>query len=427
MQILETFQQFSERKFKLFEQQSTGGFIVCFGCTDSNNVMPTVAAKLGIEADFEFSGKISGAEGFDNIAQEKSFAKVLKKGKAVTKGKDFLEIKSDGKTYTLNEKGLIQVPFTQGVGPVFEVRGSGNGLLVFMRAIQWFKVACGEGFDEKSPFDGTLLMQIGLPVNPDARKGSFIAINAKYTEPNSQRTGSNQYMEINDVFIQRYKKQSAKKGGAKKVKEGIDFIKIQEQEEKKATDQLIISGDSIADAIKGAQFIALNQKWKSKFSAYHGFNKMMNQEKENPEELTFTDDLEKASYYLAVGIQAIIEELKYKYPLNNMKIYNVDIMPQCSNILKAQGKDIKKFDASSIKQELTEIFKIFQPLQFPEFPEFKSKIPVYWSVLTNSIINRTLASMPKTYTDAMTPYIEGQGSATSGASSGRKNYGSGEF
>ena len=73
MQILETFQQFTERKFKLFEQQSTGGFIVCFGCTDLNNVLGPVASKLGIEADFEFSGTISGAEGLDVIAEKKSF------------------------------------------------------------------------------------------------------------------------------------------------------------------------------------------------------------------------------------------------------------------------------------------------------------------------------------------------------------------
>jgi hypothetical protein len=421
MQILETFQQFLERNSKLFEQSSEQGFIVSFGCTDVNNVLGAVAQKLGIEADFEFTGSISGAEGFDNIAQERSFAKVLKKGKAVPKGKDFLEIKANGKTYTLNEKGSIQVPFSQGVGPVFEVRGSGNGLLSLMRAIQYFRVACEGGFDNSSPFDGTLFIQIGLPVG--TRKGKYIAVNAKYTASNSQRTGSDQYLKMLNRYLETFKPK-----GSKKVKEGMDLIKIQEQKEETAVDQILVCADSIADAIKGAHFIMLKKQWKSKFSAYQGYNKMNAREKELQDiELTFKDDTEKATYYLAVAIQTIMDNLKYYYPLNNGKLFNVDLMPQCANILKAQGNNIAKFDAGSIKQQVTEIFKIFQPLEFPGFPEFKPKIPNYWSILTNAVVNRTLASMPKTYQDAMAEYTEAAGKATGGASSGGQDYGSGEF
>jgi len=421
MQILETFQQFLGRNSKLFEQSSEQGFIVSFGCTDVNNVLGAVAQKLGIEADFEFTGSISGAEGFDYIAQERSFAKVLKKGKAVPKGKDFLEIKSNGKTYTLNEKGSIQVPFSQGVGPVFEIRGSGNGLLAFMRAIQYFKVACEGGFDNSSPFDGTLFIQIGLPVG--TRKGKYIAVNAKYTGSNSQRTGSIQYVKMLDRYLESYKPK-----GPKKVKEGMDLIKIQEQKQENAVEQILVCADSIADAIKGAHFIMLKKQWKSKFSAYQGYNRMIAKEKEMQDvELSFKDDFEKATYYLAVALQTIIDNLKYRYPLNGMKITNVDLMPQCASILKPQGNDISKFDAGSIKQQLTAIFKIFQPLEFPGFPEFKPKIPNYWSILTNAVVNRTIASMPQAYKDAMQPYTEGEGKATGGASSGGQDYGSGEF
>ena len=421
MQILETFQQFSERKFKLFEQQSTGGFIVCFGCTDLNNVLGPVASKLGIEADFEFGGTISGAEGLDVIATKKSFADTLKKGKAVAKGKDFLEIKADGKTYTLDEKGSIQVPFTFGLKTTMNVRGSGNGLLALMRAIQFFKLATQNGFDGDSEFDGTLFIQIGLPVSDSARKGKYISVNAKYTETNRQRTGSDQYL----LMMNRYGA-TRPKSEPKKVKEGIDVVKIQEVKQETPVNQILVTGDSIADAIKGAHFMNMKKPWKSKFGAYFGFNKMQDQEKKDGD-WQFKDDFERATYYLAIALQTIINDLKYYYPLNNNKLFNVDLMPQCENILKAQGNDLSKFDVGSIKQQLTEIFKIFQPIEFPGFPEFKPKIPNYWSILTNAVVNRVLLNMPNTYKDAMTPNTESAGSATGGASSGGQNYGSGEF
>jgi len=412
MQILETFQQFSERKFKLFEQQSTGGFIVCFGCTDTNNVLGAVAAKLGIEADFEFGGTINGAEGLDVIAEKKSFEGSLKKGKAVSKGKDFLEIKSDGKTYTIDEKGSIQVPFTFALKTTMNVRGSGNGLLAFMRAIQYFKIARQNGFDADSEFDGTLFIQIGLPVGE--RKGKYIAVNAKYTDANSTRVGSVQYIKMFDRYG----------AASKKVKEGIDIIKIQEVKQETPVDQILVCGDSIADAIKAAHFMNMKKPWKSNFSAFSGFTKIKAKEGSYFE---FKNDFERASYYLAIAIQVCLDDLKWYYPLNNQMLFNTDVMPQCSNILKAQGNDLTKFDAASIKQQLTEIFKIFQPKEFNGFPEFKSKIPNYWSILTNAVISRVLLNMPNTYKDAMTPYTEGQGQASGGASSGSQDYGSGEF
>jgi hypothetical protein len=108
-------------------------------------------------------------------------------------------------------------------------------------------------------------------------------------------------------------------------------------------------------------------------------------------------------------------------------LFNTDVMPQCANILKAQGNDLTKFDAASIKQQLTEIFKIFQPKEFNGFPEFKSKIPNYWSILTNAVVSRVLLNMPNTYKDATTAYTEGPAQASGGASSGSQDYGSGEF
>lgn len=420
MHILETFNQFLDRKMSLLEQQSNEGFIVCFGCTDTNNVLPgTVASKLGIEADFEFTGTITGAEGMDFIATKRSFSDTLKKGKAVAKGKDFLEIKSGGKTYTVNEKGSIQVPFALGLKTTMEVRGSGNGLLSLMRAIQHFRIACEGGFDNQSEFDGTLFVQIGLPIGE--RKGKYLAINAKYTEANNQRTSSKSYLDM----FNRYG-ESARKLNTKKVKEGIEPIKIQEQKQENAVNEILVCADSIADAIKAAHFMNLKKQWKSQFSAYYGFKRIQDQEKKDGD-WEFKGDFERTTYYLAIALQTIMGDLKYYYPLNNGKLFNVDLMPQCSNILKAQGNDISKFDAGSIKQQLTEIFKIFQPVEFPGFPEFKPKIPNYWSILTNAIINRVLLSMPKTYKDAMSPYTEGKGSATDGASSGAQDYGSGEF
>lgn len=412
MQILETFQQFTERKIKLFEQQSTGGFIVCFGCTDTSNVLGAVASKLGIEADFEFSGTISGAEGLDVIATNKSFADTLKKGKAVAKGKDFLEIKADGKTYTLDEKGSIQVPFTFGLKTTMNVRGSGNGLLAFMRAIQYFKIATQNGFDADSEFDGTLFIQIGLPVGE--RKGKYIAVNAKYTDASGTRVGSAQYLKM----FERYGSAS------KKVKEGIDAVKIQEVKQETPVDQILVSADSIADAIKAAHFMNMKKPWKSNFSAFAGFNKIKAKEGSY---FSFKDDFERASYYLAIAIQVCLDDLKWYYPLNNQMLFNTDVMPQCGNILKAQGNDITKFDAASIKQQLGEIFKIFQPKEFNGFPEFKSRIPNYWNILTNAVISRVLLTMPNTYKDAMTAYNEGPAQASGGASSGSQNYGSGEF
>lgn len=395
MKILETFDQFLKRNnIQILEQLGEGrGFIAVIGSTDSQNLLAGSANPIGIEQDTVISLKIDGVDEMVRIGAAKKFENITK-GKKVKPGSDYLTILIDGKKYTVNETGSISIPFNNQT--VFEVEGSGNGLLALLRALHYLNVAVTKNsFDHKSSFDGIMMIKLGEVT----RKGMGLSVNGKYTESNSLRITTG-YANI----VKKY------------IIEALSADQKPKEIQSSSSDQIVVSSDSIADAIKAGHFLKNNIKWNSRFSSFLGFNEMKNIGIEEP-----------PSWYLAVAFQYCLSSLSDFYPMNLSKIYNVDLQPYAEKILSSQPKDIKSFEGESIKDQLSAMLKIFQPKSLEDYPEFDEFLPKYWEIFSNAVINRVLLEMPRTYGSAMENFRAGKVvQTTGGIGKGEISHGSGK-
>jgi hypothetical protein len=394
MKILETFDQFLKRNsYAILEQTEGGkGFVAVIGSTDTDNLFAGAANPIGIQQDTTTSLKISGVEEMIKIGAAKKFDNVTS-GKKVKAGMDYLTITADGKKYTITETGSIKIPFNNST--VLEVEGAGNGLLALLRALHYLNVAVTQNsFDAKSPFEGIMMIKIGEVT----RKGMGLSVNGKYDQSSGIRISTG-YKDLVKTYI----------------KEALSDDQKPDEIQDSSADQIVVSGDSIADGIKAAHFLRNNAKWNSQFSSFYGFSDMMSFDKDEP-----------PSFYLAVVFQYCLAGLSNFYPMDLSKIYKVDLQSYAEKIVSAQPKDIKNFDPASIKTQISEMLKIYQPKSLKDYPEFDEFLPKYWKVLSDALIGRILGEMPKTYTNAITANTIGTpAKSTGGIGTGQVSHGSG--
>lgn len=398
MKILENFDQFLKRNsYAILEQEGTDkGFIAVIGSTDTQNLLAGSANPIGIQQDTTTTLKISGVEEMIKIGAAKKFENVTN-GKKVKAGMDYLTITADGKKYTMTETGSVKIPFNNST--VLEVEGAGNGLLALLRALHYLNVAVTKNsFDYKFPFEGILMIKIGEVT----RKGMGLSVNGKFDQTNGVRVSTG-YADL------------VKKFGTQ-LKEALSQEQKPDEIQTSSNDQIVVSGDSIADGIKAAHFLRNNAKWNSKFSSFFGFSEMQKVYKNEP-----------PSYYLAVVFQYCLAGLSDFYPMDLSKIYKVDLQPYAEKIVNAQPKDIKGFDPTSIKTQIMEMLKIYQPKTLKDYPEFDEFLPKYWNVLSNALVNRILREMPKTYGSAIANVEVGSAvQSTGGIGTGEITHGSGK-
>jgi len=361
MKILETFDQFLKRNsYAILEQEGTDkGFIAVIGSTDTDNLFAGAANPIGIQQDTTTTLKISGVEEMIKIGAAKKFESVTS-GKKVKAGMDYLTITADGKKYTMTETGSVKIPFNNST--VLEVEGSGNGLLALLRALHYLNVAVTKNsFDYKFPFEGIMMIKIGEVT----RKGMGLSVNGKYDQANGVRISTG-YADL----VKRFENQ---------LKEALSQDQKPDEIQTSSNDQIVVSGDSIADGIKAAHFLRNNAKWNSKFSSFFGFSEMKKVFAKEP-----------PAYYLAVVFQYCLAGLSDFYPMDLM-------------------------------------LKIYQPKTLKDYPEFDEFLPKYWNVLSNAIVNRILREMPKTYNSAIANVEVGSAvQSTGGIGTGGITHGSGK-
>jgi hypothetical protein len=391
---------------KVLNEQQTGtdkGFIAVIGSTDTQNLSSGSANPIGIQQDTTTTLKMSGVEEMIKIGAAKKFENVTN-GKKVKAGMDYLTITADGKKYTMTETGSIKVPFNNST--VLEVEGAGNGLLALLRALHYLNVAVTKNsFDYKFPFEGIMMIKIGEVT----RKGMGLSVNGKYDQASGIRISTG-YKDLVKTFI-------TPDGKFHAIKEALSADQKPDEIQNSSADQIVVSGDSIADGIKAAHFLRNKTKWKSQFSSFHGFKDMMSLDGDEP-----------PAFYLAVVFQYCLAGLSNFYPMDLSKIYKVDLQPYGEKIVKAQPQDLKNFDPASIKTQILEMLKIYQPKTLKDYPEFDEVLPKYWDVLSNAVVNRILREMPKTYTSAISDNSVGPAAAsTGGIGTGGISHGSGKI
>lgn len=408
MKYLAEFESWKSSFATTINEQATGtdkGFIVVFGSTDTDNLRAGAAEPYGFKENEVITGTIKGVESMIKIGAAKSFQNANHPGKSVKPGYDYLDVTMDGKKYSIKEKGTLKIPFTKDT--VLEIEGAGNGLLALMRALYYLNVSITQNkFDYNAPFDGTLFIKIG----ETTRKGLSLSVNGKYDGNNGVRSSYG----FGDIL-------------SKYLKEAVDVGETPPQES--AVEQIMVSADTIADAIKAAHFYTQNQQYRSKFSAYAGFREMYDRYKSSsygksdpkkPKEL--------AADFLAVAFQYCIARLSDFYPMDTSKIYKIDLSPYAEKILNAQGTDLKGFDEGSIRTNMTEMLKQFEPKDLKDYPEFKDQLPKYWAVVTNAVVNRIIKLMPKTFAMAMANTTPGAPvSVSGGIQTAKKEYASGKI
>jgi hypothetical protein len=397
MEHLLEFKSWSLSFVKALNEQQTGtdkGFVAIIGSTDTQNLLSGSATPIGIQQDTTASLKINGVEEMIKIGAAKKFEGVTN-GKKVKAGMDYLKITADGKEYTMTEKGSIKIPFNNST--VLEVEGAGNGLLALLRALHYLNVAVTKNsFDSKFPFEGIMMIKIGEVT----RKGMGLSVNGKYDQANALRIGIG-YKDIVKQFLP----------------EALSAEEKPKEIQDSSSDQILVSSDSIADAIKAAHFLKQKKKYESNFSSFSGFREMQSVIPNQPPD-----------YYLAVAFQYCLAGLSGFYPMDLSKIYKVDLQPYAKKIVDAQPADLKQFDAGSIKSQIATMLKIFQPNTLKDYPEFDEFLPKYWGVLTNAVANRIVMEMPKTYTNGMIAYTTGTpAQSTGGIGTGGISHGSGKI
>jgi hypothetical protein len=392
-------------------EQSKGsgkGFIVVFGSTDDANLRAGAAEPLGFKENEIITQTIKGIADMLKIGSDKSFKDAKHPGKNVKPGVDYLDITVDGKKLSIREKGVLEIPFTKDT--VLEIEGAGNGLLALMRALYYLNFSVTKNkFDYNAPFDGTLFIKIG----ETTRKGLSLSVNGKYDQDNTVRITSG-YDDIMKKFVG--------------FDEAVDFGDAPQQDS--AVEQIVLSADTIADAIKAAHFYHNKKEFKSHFSAYAGFREMWEwlQKTAYFKKTPGIKKYDAASNFLAVAFQYSIARLSDFYPMDLTKIYKINLEPYALKIVNAQGSSVMGFNEASIRTNLTEMLKEFEPKDLPDYPEFKDQLPKYWAVITNALVDRVIKLMPKTFNMAMTASYPGTSvNSAGGIQTGKTEFGSGKI
>lgn len=405
MKYLAEFESWKSSFAVTINEQATGtgkGFIVVFGSTDTSNLKAGAAEPYGFKENEVITGTIRGVDSMLKIGAAKSFQNANHPGKSVKPGYDYLDVTVDGKKYSIKEKGTLEIPFTKDT--VLEIEGAGNGLLALMRALYYLHVSVTENkFDYNAPFDGTLFIKIG----ETTRKGLSLSVNGKYDQNNGVRITSG-YAEIMKKFPTMTESVDLA------LTEAVDFGDAPQQDS--AVEQIVLTADTIADAIKAAHFYYEGQEFRSHFSAYAGFREMWAafQKSTYFRKNKGIKKEDAASNFLAVAFQYAIGRLSDFYPMDLSKIYKIDLEPYALKILEAQGNGLRGFNEASIRTNLTTMFKQFEPKDLQDYPEFKDQLPKYWAVITNALVNRVIKLMPRTFDMAMSASYPGTPVASTG-------------
>lgn len=404
--VIESFSEFIQLH-ALNEAEGKGGFLLILASTDPNNLGAGPATALGIARDTEFSGTLTLAEDMLAIGKNKNFGDKLTKGKAVNAGLDFLEIKVDGKTYTIKEKGLIQIPIKK--DSKLEIKGAGNGLLALGRLCQYLSESAQKGFDLSSPFTGFMYIKLG----DQKRRGESYYVNSDLDAVNNFRTSLG------------YEKSAAQFDVNVKEEAGIEDAEVL-NEETKLPNRLNCFCDTVADAIKAAAFVANGQKWNSVWSAYKGFNDIIDYYEEGS--FPKGKELENAEDLLSISLHYLLNDLSAGYPLDKSKIFEVDLRPIAKKIITGQPKNLKQHAGEPIKAGLNQLIDTFALKSIPGYPEFNSQVPDFYSHLKSYITDRVLKTIGGSYQTAMEKFQPGPAvGAEGGSSGGKRTYTSGKL
>jgi hypothetical protein len=371
------------------------GFLAILGSTDSQNLGATVAPKIGIKPDTIYTITVNGEKDLISLGRNKKyegFSGMKEDGKSKPK-EDYISIKTTKSNAEIkpavSAKGNIILDFDK--GGVIEVKASNNGLLSFLRACSSMEKAC-EGKDSFSDREwiGKILISMGNPPSSDtSRNAAYLAINSNVNGPNPLR--KTQFEEIidkgnNKGILSKYITES-------KEFNSIDILLEEESPapDKPAGENIKVIGDSIADALRAAQYYhATGRLFVNNFGPYKGFRDAAIKYKETlgKEEWTKASRINKSSFILAVLLQQIFKSIGESYP---MDFKNQDLAPDCKEILELFGgkeDSVKVSNLGQGREILQKMLAFYQPTSYEKIPAFDPVLDGFWESLTNSLTSR---------------------------------------
>lgn len=372
------------------------GFLAILGSTDSQNLGATVAPKIGIKPDTIYTLTINGEKDLISLGKSKKyegFAGLKESGKSNPK-EDFISIKTPKSNAEIKSavsaKGNIILDFDK--SGVIEVKASNNGLLAFLRACSSMEKAC-EGKDSFSDrgWIGKMLISMGNPPSSDtARNAAYLAINPNVSGSNRVRQTA-----FSDVIDKGNNKGLLDKYITESEKFNLEDLVLEEEStgsEEPKSESLKVIGDSIADALRAAQYYhATGRLFVNNFGPYKGFRDAAIKYKETmgKEKWTKSSRINKSSFILAVLLQQIFRTIGESYP---MDFKTQDLIPKCKEILESFGGKEESVKVSNLGQSrniLKEMLAFYKPKSYKKIPAFDPVLDGFWQALTNALASRT--------------------------------------
>ena len=372
------------------------GFLAILGSTDAENLGAVVAPKIGIKPDTTYTLTINGEKDLISLGKSKTYSKFsgLKESGKSNPKEDYIFIKtpkSSGEIKAgVSAKGNTIVDFDK--DGVIEVKASNNGLLAFLRACSSMEKAC-EGKDSFSdkPWSGKMIISMGNPPSgDDSRNSSYLAVNPNVSGLSNVRTTKfdSTIEKGNDKsMLGKYITESEKSEFWATILEA-DAPKSEAAKE----EAIKVIGDSIADAIRAAQYYhAKGRICVNNFGVYGGYRTAHSKYRKTlgTEEWEKASRLNKSSFILAVLLQHIIRSLGYFYPMSEKF---QDLVPGSKEILESLGgkeESAKTKNLGKARDILKGMLSLYKPEKYEKIPAFDPVLDGFWKALVNALASRT--------------------------------------
>lgn len=410
MKLLEDFQGFVNRYYSIEEQseqagQSDKAFVLVSGATDPAILTEDGASKTGMKKNTKYKLEINGINDMIAIGETGTLTpnKTLKEeGKTSKPNLDYIKLTVDGKDYTINDKGRIDLDF----GPTTKilVEGSENGLLALTRAMSSIYDFISETkFPKEQGFKGKMVLEL-------KKERSSIYLSAIYDQKNIADRISTGYSNAVDMWDKK-----------NPVKES----KLNEAEEKAKADSNSVAAYSIADAIKACQVIAAGSQYPNRHSAFLGVHeikkKMLEDGWEEAKPKNKEERISLGANLLSYAIHYILDSTQVL--LDNSKIFKNDIFKECEEIIKNQpligdnpvqisSQNAEKYDKSSIQEGVKKILEKFTPqtVQNGDYKIFKPHLLEYYKFFTDCMVENVVKKMPYSGSIVLQAYTVGASS-----------------
>jgi hypothetical protein len=343
-------------------------------------------------------------------------------GKTSKKNHDYINLTIDGKSYTIDDKGRIDAEFNK--DSKISVKGSENGLLAFARVMNnVYRFMKKTPFPKEEKFVGKMVIEL-----KKQKSGEYLAA-FKDDKPTIYRTTGG-YEKAPDMLEKLEKSHSFKSYELNEKNEG---------EEKYY--ELSVAGDTIADAIKACQMLAVGSPWANRHGAFYGILQLKDKLEKEEKDLANSKNKEKriefSSLLLAWSIHHILDYNEIM--LDESKLYVVDLMPECTEMLKAQPyikedkfqmsfREAREYDKDSIEKGIRKILEKLKPtaVSNTKYQIFKPHLNEYYKFFTECLVERVLREMPLTGDRAKEEMKAGTGgSSISNTQGEKKSYKSG--